>query len=256
MLEIQCENCGELNQLNDRLRHQTVRCFICNGIIQKGQKIENPPPLPKKKIDFNRKRNYKKLLKSIKSNFSKQVIYVLIIFIIGFIGLCDWEDKEDKEYKGHVKIITGTAPQKKIIKLNAWGMKRALNKFNRQRREIKLQKYNSINEYQLNQIEKEIEKINKKTHNYILNVYAKNWSGKIHRIDGGGLVWVDTEAGLFVAFRINDNDITRKVANWREGDKIRLSGKIKGSFTGYSYFYGPGFSSYKTIYKIDVDKIN
>ena len=37
MFEVECNNCREVNQLNDRMKNKTVRCHICKKVIQIGE---------------------------------------------------------------------------------------------------------------------------------------------------------------------------------------------------------------------------
>ena len=37
MYEIECNNCRETNQLHDRMKGKTVRCHICQDVIQVGE---------------------------------------------------------------------------------------------------------------------------------------------------------------------------------------------------------------------------
>ncbi len=37
MFEIKCKNCGEVNQIHDKMENKTIRCHICKEVIQIGE---------------------------------------------------------------------------------------------------------------------------------------------------------------------------------------------------------------------------
>lgn len=41
MFKLECENCGEINRLNDRLRNKTILCTICKYPIQMEKTNDN-----------------------------------------------------------------------------------------------------------------------------------------------------------------------------------------------------------------------